>query len=92
MPASIQAEFPEKLQCLFSPSRYKVLWGGRGAAKSWGVARALLILAASRKMRILCAREIQKSIADSVHKLLADQIKAEIAVHSRIVKQYNITP
>lgn len=69
-------EFPRKLQCLFKPSRYKVLYGGRGGAKSWGVARALLILGASRPLRVLCAREFQKSISDSVHKLLSDQIKA----------------
>ncbi len=68
------AEFPEVLQPLFEPKRYKVLYGGRGGAKSWGVARALLLIAASRPTRILCARELQKSIADSVLKLLAEQI------------------
>lgn len=71
-----RVEFPAKLDFLFSSSRYKVMYGGRGASKSWSIARALLTLGASRPMRILCAREIQKSIADSVHKLLADQIKA----------------
>lgn len=70
----LQAEFPEKLRCLFEPSRYKILYGGRGAAKSWGVARALLILAAQRPLRVLCAREVQRTIADSVHRLIADQI------------------
>jgi phage terminase large subunit len=68
------AEFPEKLEFLFKPKRYKVLYGGRGGAKSWGIARALLILGRQSPLRILCAREIQKSIADSVHKLLSDQI------------------
>lgn len=73
-----KAEFPEKLSCLFDPprSRYRVLFGGRGGAKSWGVARALLILAARDQLRILCAREFQTSIKDSVHKLLSDQITA----------------
>ena len=73
-----QAEFPEKLECLFQPTskRYRVLWGGRGGAKSWGVSRALLIKAAERPLRILCAREYQTSIKDSVHKLLSDQIDA----------------
>ena len=70
------AEFPEKLACLFEPSRYKVLYGGRGGAKSWGIARALLILGAKSPLRILCAREFQTSIKDSVHKLLCDQIEA----------------
>lgn len=70
------AEFPQKLKCLFDPeySRYRVLYGGRGGAKSWGVARALLIKGAKVPLRILCAREFQTSIKDSVHKLLSDQI------------------
>jgi phage terminase large subunit len=67
-------EFPVKLQCLFQPARYKVLWGGRGGAKSWGIARALLIIGANKPIRVLCAREFQTSIKDSVHKLLSDQI------------------
>jgi phage terminase large subunit len=74
--AIAKAEFPIKLQCLFEKSRYKVLYGGRGGAKSWGVARALLIKAAKDPLRILCAREFQASIRDSVHKLLCDQIEA----------------
>jgi phage terminase large subunit len=75
------AEFPAKLQFLFQPSRYKVAYGGRGGAKSWGFARGLLILGAQKKLRILCARETQKSIADSVHKLLSDQI-ADLGLHA----------
>jgi len=73
--AVAKAEFPVKLACLFEPKRYKVLYGGRGGAKSWGVARALLIKGAKDPLRILCAREFQVSIKDSVHKLLADQIE-----------------
>lgn len=76
MSAVLQTEFPEALAWLFEPSRYKCAYGGRGGAKSWGVARALLIQGTSKPLRILCAREFQKSIGDSVHKLLADQIKA----------------
>jgi len=69
-------EFPLKLQCLFEPSRYKVLYGGRGGAKSWGIARALLVIGSTKVTRVLCAREFQTSIKDSVHKLLSDQIMA----------------
>ena len=74
--AIANAQFPQKLQCLFQPEkqRYRILYGGRGGAKSWGVARALLIKGAQRQLRILCAREFQTSIRDSVHKLLCDQI------------------
>jgi len=73
-----KAEFPAKAQVLFNPpkTRYRVLYGGRGGAKSWAVARALLIKAAKTPLRILCAREFQTSIRDSVHKLLCDQIVA----------------
>ncbi len=76
MSEAAEIEFPEALSFLFEPARYKVLYGGRGGAKSWGVARALLMEAAAAPLRVLCARELQKSIGDSVHKLLADQIDA----------------
>ena len=67
--------FPPKLRCLFNKLvRYIILHGGRGGAKSWGVARALLIRGRENPLRILCAREIQKSIADSSYQLLKDQI------------------
>lgn len=69
-----RTEFPEKLRFLFEPARYKVLYGGRGGAKSWGVARALLIQAAAAPLRVLCAREFQSSIVESVHHLLQSQI------------------
>jgi phage terminase large subunit len=69
-------EFPHKLAFLFEPMRYKVLYGGRGGAKSWGVARALLVLGVKKSTRVLCAREFQNSIGQSVHKLLSDQIIA----------------
>jgi phage terminase large subunit len=72
----VEARFPLKLEFLFKPARYKVAYGGRGGTKSWGFARALLILGAERKLRILCTREVQKSIKDSVHQLLGDQIEA----------------
>lgn len=72
----MSVQFPDKLEFLFRPSRYKVAHGGRGSAKSWGFARALLILGAQTPLRILCAREVQKSIKDSVHRLLCDQIQA----------------
>ena len=49
--------FPGPLQCLFTSKRFKVLWGGRGAGRSWGCARALLVLAREKATRILCVRE-----------------------------------
>ena len=74
--AQITASFPPKLRALFEPSRYKFIRGGRGSGKSWGVARALLIKGASKNERVLCTREVQKSIKQSVHQLLKDQIES----------------
>lgn len=72
----MKVRFPEKLQFLLTEQRrYKGAKGGRGSAKSWSVAQALLILGSSHKLRILCTREVQKSIKQSVHKLLKDQIE-----------------
>lgn len=76
MALEVEAKFPPKLKPLFEPKRYKVLYGGRGGAKSWGIARALLIQGVQKPLRILCAREIQNSIQDSVFQLLRDQITA----------------
>lgn len=69
-------KFPDKLSFLFRTARYKVARGGRGSGKSWGYARALLLAGAQRVERVLCTREIQKSIKQSVHQLLRDQIAA----------------
>ena len=69
------AQFPVKMAGLFDKARYKIYYGGRGAGKSHSVAKALLILAAKSPIRVLCAREYQTSIRDSVHKLLCDQIE-----------------
>lgn len=67
-------EFPKKLRRIFTPNRYKVMYGGRGGAKSWAVARALLAMGAQTKTRVLCAREFQNSIQESVHQLLESQV------------------
>lgn len=72
---NLNCEFPDKLGFLFKPSRYKVARGGRGSGKSWGFARALLILGVQNVERVLCTREIQKSIKQSVHQLIRDQIQ-----------------
>ena len=73
--SNTRVSMPRKLSFLLQKKqRYKIAYGGRGSAKSWTFARALLILAANKCVRILCARELQNSIKDSVYKLLCDQI------------------
>lgn len=73
-PPQVELRFPDKFQNLFMPKRYKVYYGGRGSAKSWSIARALLLRGYSESTRVLCVREQQNSMAESVHKLLSDQI------------------
>lgn len=55
-------------------TRNIVLYGGRGSAKSWSVAEAIVRKMANSCVRVLCCREIQNSIKDSSHKLLKDTI------------------
>ena len=55
---------------------FYVFHGGRGGGKSWEIADFLLIVGTTAKHRILCCREVQKSIKQSVHKLLSDRIAA----------------
>ena len=78
---------PAKLQFLFNKARYKVARGGRGSAKSWSFARALLIMGYDRPLRVLCTREVQLSIKQSVHKLLKDQIALmQLQDHYRVLE------
>jgi phage terminase large subunit len=62
------------LPLITQPARYKVIYGGRGGGKSWSVAYSILQLGILNPLRILCLREYQNSMADSVHQLLSDLI------------------
>src|SRR5581483_5697066 len=86
---NVDVRFPPKLEFLFRPSRYKVAYGGRGSSKSWSIARALLLIGqqpdllwpgwskqyGAEGIRILCYRETMRSIEESVHQTLTDQIR-----------------
>jgi phage terminase large subunit len=73
----LDLQLPRKAKFLTLPGpRYKVLYGGRGGGKSWSAARALILRGVATPIRVLCAREHQASIRDSVHRLLSDQIRA----------------
>jgi phage terminase large subunit len=72
----IEAAFPRVFDfLLLQKARNKGVHSGRGAAKSWSFASALLILAGRERRRVVCARETQRSIQDSVHALLSDRIR-----------------
>lgn len=71
----IELNIPEKMLPFWTEQcRHKVAHGGRGGAKSHSIARMLLAKGRVKPIRWLCTREVQKSIKDSVHKLLADRI------------------
>lgn len=75
MPASVSVELPPWCEPFSAPSRYKVAYGGRGSGKSWAFARLLVLAMIQHPLRVLCARELQISIRDSVHRLISDQIE-----------------
>ena len=65
---------PEAFLPLYeSDSRYRIAVGGRGSGKSMTVAM-LCILGAIQGKKILCCREFQNSISESVHALISDLI------------------
>lgn len=65
---------PPAFDFLNEPARYLVAYGGRGSAKSWSICRRLLREALWKPIRVLCCREIQLSVEESVHHLIESQI------------------
>ncbi len=85
----VKVDIPEEFAFLLKEAaRYKVVYGGRGKGASWSFARSLLIRGVQAPTRILCCREIQSTIDDSVHQLLADQIREmNLGGHYRVMDQ-----
>lgn len=70
-------KLPKK--CLFfltTKHRYKVAYGGRGSGKSYAMAFSAIVKSMQGRLRILCTRQLQNSIKDSVHRLLCDCINS----------------
>ena len=65
---------PVKMQPVMTPKRYKFMWGGRAGSKTYSCGKALLKRANEEKIKVLCAREFQNSIAESVHSELSGLI------------------
>lgn len=77
----MRIEIPEAFSGLLEPHRYKIFYGGRGAARSWTFARALVGKTYERPLRVGCFREYQTNIQESVHQVLVTQIDV-LGVHS----------
>jgi phage terminase large subunit len=67
---NIDIDIPEAFDGLLEEHRYYVYYGGRGSSKSHSIARFLICLALCGSYKILCARELQNSIMESVYSLL----------------------
>jgi phage terminase large subunit len=61
---------------LLEPSRYKGAWGGRGSGKSHFFAEMLVERCVMQRTDAVCVREIQKSLKQSVKKLITSKIEA----------------
>jgi phage terminase large subunit len=72
--AELRIQIPRKLRPLLAPKRYKGAYGGRGGAKSHFFAEQVIVRAYASPTRIVCIREVQNSIKDSVKQLLIDKI------------------
>jgi len=57
-----------------TPARNRVLYGGRSSSKSWDAAGFAIFLSNSCKIRVLCTRQFQSKIEESVYTLLKIQI------------------
>jgi phage terminase large subunit len=70
-------DIPDKLLPIidkFNDYQYFLIEGGRSSAKSQSVARILLYLAEQKRLRIICGRETQNTIEESVYTILKDLI------------------
>lgn len=72
----LDIEFPKKLSFLLKePARLKILYGGRGGGKSINSVRAAIIFDRIKKLEIVCFRELQKSIQESLHGVICNEIE-----------------
>lgn len=73
---TLRIQTPRVFVPLLVPARYKGAHGGRGSGKSHFFAELLIERCLAEKINAVCVREIQKSLAQSVKKLLEDKIEA----------------
>ena len=72
----VKIKTPEAFFFLLEAARHKAAFGGRGSAKSHSFAETLAATAHSMPKRIVCARQFQNSIRDSVKELIEQKIYA----------------
>ena len=85
---------PAEFEPFIGASRYKAAYGGRGSGKSHAFATLAVLKAANKSgARIVCVREVQKSLKESAKRLIEDKINAlGLGEHFRIMNDQIITP
>lgn len=73
---TLRIETPRVFLPLLQPSRYKGAYGGRGSGKSHFFAEMIIERCIISKTDVVCVREVQKSLNQSVKKLLEAKIEA----------------
>lgn len=87
MTVKTKIKFLRAFKELLNPEwRYLIYYGGRSSGKSNSTALALILRGRKDKLRILCTREVQNTIKDSVHKLLSDIIEQNGFIDYEITK------
>lgn len=93
MGRTLRIETPRAFRPLLKPARYKGAFGGRGSAKSHTFAEMLLERCLMQPTRAVCVREHQRTLDDSVKRLLEDKIQHyELGGHFRTLKTHIETP
>ena len=81
--SALQTRTAEVFAPLLTPARYKGAHGGRGSGKSHFFAERAVVECIKRPgTRVVCVREIQRSLKESVKRLVEDKIEA-LAVSDR---------
>lgn len=89
-----QVQLPPKLLPVFAPPRgsvrYRGAYGGRGSGKSQSFAKMAAVLGYAEPLRILCTREFQVSIKESMHAELRAAIESEpwLAAHYQVGESF----
>lgn len=95
MTKNIVASIPQVYRPIMEGKHvFYVYYGGRGGGKTQNIAQCLILLAISKKMRILCLRESQSSIAESVKHTLESwidtlQLNAEFTIQHNSISCNN---
>lgn len=91
---TLQIQTPRVFLPLLQPARYLGIWGGRGGGKSHFVAEYIIERCLLEPgLRVVCVREFQSSLEQSVKRLLEDVIaRLNVEKYFRVMHAHIETP